>query len=572
MSDASFSIVIPTYQRREIVCDAVRAVARIDYSGPCELIVVIDGSTDGTAEALRGIEVPFAVKVIEQTNAGAAAARNRGASHASGELLLFLDDDMMCEPNLLAEHARCYAEGADAVIGDFVLDEGSLPGFLSEQTAGWYATFREACAERGKAGACDLCSGQFSIRRQVFLSLGGFDEGLTRGDSFAGEDTDLGARLVRRHKLVHNPRALTRHRYVVKPSELMKRVFKVGTGAAAFLTRYPELIGEFFADGAARHPATQLVFRPLGGLPGVPRLLAAILGHAGDLILRTRWRNSRRFARLFNAAWNVAYWSALDRGLPTSFSSSVTVLCYHSIADHAGDSVFAPYGVAPERFRQQIDWLARRRFRFISPQEFLDFLDGESTPPPNSLLVTFDDCYQDIAAAVRDELAPRSISSLAFCVAGIPSNTNEWDQPGGAPCKALLTPRELQALRADGLEVGSHSSTHTALPSLSLSELRREVSESAEMLQQSGLPRPRFFAYPYGARDYVSRREVRLAGYAAAFGVEERRADRFCDRFDIPRVSITARDRGLRLGLKARAPRLYYWLATRKAVLRDRLA
>jgi glycosyltransferase involved in cell wall biosynthesis len=51
----SFSIVIPTYQRREVVCSAVRALAETDYPGDRELIVVVDGSTDGTAASLNDI-------------------------------------------------------------------------------------------------------------------------------------------------------------------------------------------------------------------------------------------------------------------------------------------------------------------------------------------------------------------------------------------------------------------------------------------------------------------------------------------------------------------------------------
>ena len=58
------------------------------------MVVVVDGSTDGTAEALRRLDIPFALKVVEQPNQGRAAAVNAGAGAAEGELLLILDDDM----------------------------------------------------------------------------------------------------------------------------------------------------------------------------------------------------------------------------------------------------------------------------------------------------------------------------------------------------------------------------------------------------------------------------------------------------------------------------------------------
>ena len=136
----SFSIVIPTYQRRDVVSEAVRALAKLDYAGRLELIVVVDGSTDGTAEALRGVECPFPVRVIEQPNGGAAHARNRGAAEAGNDVILFLDDDMICDPNLVREHARLYLDGAEAVIGDTPIDPQSPPGFLPQSVGRWIAT------------------------------------------------------------------------------------------------------------------------------------------------------------------------------------------------------------------------------------------------------------------------------------------------------------------------------------------------------------------------------------------------------------------------------------------------
>src|SRR4029078_6075176 len=97
----SVSIVVPTYQRRETVCASVRALVALQYPGGIELIVVVDGSTDGTAAALRAIKTPFPNAIVEQVNGGAAEARNRGASLARNDLLLFLDDDMIADPAML---------------------------------------------------------------------------------------------------------------------------------------------------------------------------------------------------------------------------------------------------------------------------------------------------------------------------------------------------------------------------------------------------------------------------------------------------------------------------------------
>ena len=79
-----FSIIIPSYQRRDLVLDAVDALCRQNFSEPYEVIVDVDGSTDGTASALRKLDPPVPLVVLEQPNQGAAAARNLGAGVARG--------------------------------------------------------------------------------------------------------------------------------------------------------------------------------------------------------------------------------------------------------------------------------------------------------------------------------------------------------------------------------------------------------------------------------------------------------------------------------------------------------
>ena len=76
----------------------VRSLARQEYDGRFEVVVVVDGSQDGSFEALKELDVSFPLSVFEQSNQGAARARNHGAAATRGEILLFLDDDMEAHP------------------------------------------------------------------------------------------------------------------------------------------------------------------------------------------------------------------------------------------------------------------------------------------------------------------------------------------------------------------------------------------------------------------------------------------------------------------------------------------
>ena len=101
------SVIIPTYQRRDILQDCLNALERQSLDpAQFEVIVVIDGSDDGTTELLVKFKTRFSLSHIWQENQGQAAARNHGANKARGDYLVFLDDDVVADPALLEEHLK----------------------------------------------------------------------------------------------------------------------------------------------------------------------------------------------------------------------------------------------------------------------------------------------------------------------------------------------------------------------------------------------------------------------------------------------------------------------------------
>jgi glycosyltransferase involved in cell wall biosynthesis len=104
-SSLSISVIVPTYNRREtLICSLETLFVQTVPASQVEIIVVVDGSTDGTVETLRHLRPECRFQVIEQENRGPAAARNAGARAAESELILFLDDDMRCDMELLRAH------------------------------------------------------------------------------------------------------------------------------------------------------------------------------------------------------------------------------------------------------------------------------------------------------------------------------------------------------------------------------------------------------------------------------------------------------------------------------------
>jgi GT2 family glycosyltransferase len=292
LKSVRFSIIIPTYQRRDIV---VRMIAALEHQlhSDFEVIVAADGSTDGTAAALRDLRIPFPLTVLEQDNQGAAAARNAGAAASKGELFVFLDDDMEAHASLLAEHDRSHWDGADMVLGHLGMHPDSPPTLLSHEVAAWAARRTKRLGTPGvEIRLADLLTGQMSISRVAFQHIGGFDVSFTRTGLFGGEDLDFGYRVRKAGlRVVFNPAAVSYQLYDVDPGLYTRRSREAGRAAQELLSKHPDLAGELehwqFDAGLDR-----IVF---GGLALAPaavssplRALAVRLVRRGCLGPRTR--------------------------------------------------------------------------------------------------------------------------------------------------------------------------------------------------------------------------------------------------------------------------------------------
>jgi peptidoglycan/xylan/chitin deacetylase (PgdA/CDA1 family)/GT2 family glycosyltransferase len=555
MTFPSFSIVIPTYQRRDVVCGAVAALSKLQYGGAIELIVVVDGSTDGTEEAVKPIATPFSLRVQSQSNSGAAAARNAGAKVARHEILLFLDDDMIARPDLLAQHARSYAAGADAVLGHMPLSPESPRNFLSQGVADWTNERRDRLAQSDTLSLFDLLTGQLSVRRTVFEACGGFDPRFTQGGSFGDEDLDFGCRLLEGGwRIVFNADAISEQRYVVSYEANLRQWRQAGRADVAFARKHPERARELFELHGAQYRFAQRFMVPSGRVPG----FAVLAGQLASALARRNFKQPRlpAFTQwLFFLARDLLYWRGVQEAGGIPADNPILVLCYHAIADLSDDRILADYGMPKPLLVRQLDSLARRGCVFLSGEEFDRYRSGKAGVPRNAVLLTFDDCYVDLLAEGAPVLRARGVPAVAFAVTGLATHSNEWDQRLGTRALATLDSEGLAALQRSGFEIGAHSRTHPELPTLDKIALQDEVSGSAADFAGMNLPRPRFFAYPYGEHNNDVRQAVAGAGFSAGFSLIAGRFRRGMDSMAVPRIEILRRDAGWRFAFKTRFPR-----------------
>jgi glycosyltransferase involved in cell wall biosynthesis len=193
------AVVVPTHQRRDLVLGLMRALcAQTLPASAFEVVIVCDGSTDGSAEAAIGEARGLMLSVIEQVRSGAATARNRGAGSTTAPVIVFLDDDMVPAPDCLAAHEATHAAHPGAlVLGHMPVHPNSPRSFLTEGLARWAGRRHARLSAPGASPRFDdVLTGHLSIARATFSRLGGFDPAFTAGGTFGGEDIEFGWRAL----------------------------------------------------------------------------------------------------------------------------------------------------------------------------------------------------------------------------------------------------------------------------------------------------------------------------------------------------------------------------------------
>src|SRR2546428_8128565 len=113
----TWSVIIPTYNRADILAKCLTALEHQTIPEEFEVLVVDDGSTDRTPQLLAQWQSnKYRFRFLRQQNKKPAAARNLGIDHATGDLILFLGDDIIASPQLLAEHKQGHNRGSDAAV------------------------------------------------------------------------------------------------------------------------------------------------------------------------------------------------------------------------------------------------------------------------------------------------------------------------------------------------------------------------------------------------------------------------------------------------------------------------
>lgn len=234
----SLAVIIPTFRGANRIGETLRSIAS-DAPGS-EVVVVDDGSDDGTERAARGAGDGLNLSIlVHPRNRGRAAARNTGLKGTTAERVIFLDDDMTVQSGFLAAHreaGRAAADSSGAFLGRIVLppavQDTPFDRFLRHEEEDRH---RALLAARERVSWRFCLTGNLSARREILLGTGGFDEAITR---YGFEDIDLGLKLHRAgRRLEYLPGAVAVHRaYAIDLARMRERSYLSGR-VASYLAR-----------------------------------------------------------------------------------------------------------------------------------------------------------------------------------------------------------------------------------------------------------------------------------------------------------------------------------------------
>jgi glycosyltransferase involved in cell wall biosynthesis len=277
------SVVIPSYNRAPVLARCLDALAEQDPPAG-EVVVVDDGSTDDTPSVLT--ERAW-VRAVRQANGGRAAAKNAGVAAARGDVVLFVDDDVIATPGLVGRHAahhRAHPEPHEALLGRVTWSpEVQVTRHMHWLEHGGPLFHYDEIDDPGDVSWRMLYTANVSLKREF---LEPFDPELA-----IFEDSELAYRLKQRGlRLRYDPEALGWHLREETPERTERRMHEVGASAVRLHAKWPEL----------REAPPRM--RAIGGVKALGAMALSRAGvHRWDDQIDS-WRASRAYLRGYRDA------------------------------------------------------------------------------------------------------------------------------------------------------------------------------------------------------------------------------------------------------------------------------
>jgi GT2 family glycosyltransferase len=224
-----FSVVVPTYRRQAQLRACLEGLARMNYPHDrYDVIVVDDGGAEDLEDVLAPLRQRLDLMLIVQSNAGPAAARNRGAQRAKGQYLAFIDDDCVPDPEWLAALAKRLRITPDHLMGGRTVN--ALPKNVFSTASQVLITYLCGYFDGQRGRSRLFTSNNLAVAADAFRTIGGFD---TRFPRAAGEDREFCDRWGQSNRpSSYAPDAEVSHAHAMTLRTFWRQHFEYGRAAA----------------------------------------------------------------------------------------------------------------------------------------------------------------------------------------------------------------------------------------------------------------------------------------------------------------------------------------------------
>ncbi|WP_253957550.1 polysaccharide deacetylase family protein [Paenibacillus oleatilyticus] len=203
-------------------------------------------------------------------------------------------------------------------------------------------------------------------------------------------------------------------------------------------------------------------------------------------------------------------------------SIRIPVLNYHSITVDPGNRAT----IAPDKFEEQMRYLADEGYTTLTLQQFTDILGGKEKPPEKPILLTFDDGYADNYEHAYPLLKKLKFNATLFMVPGFVGDGYylDWEQ--------------VKAMKEAGWDIQPHSMSHPNLPKLSVKKQTYEITESRRLIEEQLGTTADIFCYPYGESNRTTLNLLKENKFRYAFTIDQGWASSDQDPLKLKRLFV----------------------------------
>jgi GT2 family glycosyltransferase len=301
------SVVIPTYKRPDTLPRALDALERQTVPPDAFEVIVVDDPEDddpaAVAACVRADSRPLQVRQLSREGWGVSAARNAGLRDARADVVLFIGDDILLEPQALEEHLRCHRREPDERVG--VLGPVRWAGeirvtpFMRWLEDGIQFDYGSLAGDQ--ATWAHFYTSNTSVKRAMLERVGGFD---VERFPFHYEDLDIGYRMSEHgFRMIYNRSAVAEHVHEVDLDDWRDRMRPQAAAERTWVMLHPEFPAYFhdrYSAALAGPPGSRLAARAIGLVPKRLPLVGPRVWASADRYF------SRELAPAFMKAWEAA--------------------------------------------------------------------------------------------------------------------------------------------------------------------------------------------------------------------------------------------------------------------------